>query len=108
MSYNSPIKIIAKKLTSKIEDDIMSVVQSYDIEVDKERLLQCLQHDYAQYERGYRDGKDFRHDKGVKPYKDGTRWHCGECFVAIGRYWKFCQYCGQKIGWDEVKNENVE
>lgn len=103
--YESPIRIIEGELTTKIEDGIMQVVQSYGIEVDKAELMRALRHDRWQYEKGYDDGKASRYFE-VKPYKNGTRWHCGECSTAIGRYWKFCQNCGQKIEWEEVSDES--
>lgn len=105
MSYESPIRIIEGKLTSQIENDIIRVVQSYGIEVNKAELLRALQYDRDQYDDGFKDGKNYRYYEGVKPYFDGNRWHCGECSIAIGRYWKFCQYCGQKIGWDKVDDD---
>lgn len=107
MSYESPIRIIAGNMTTKIEDGIMSVVQSYGIEVDKAELMRALQYDRGQYEKGYDDGKVTRIFEGVKPYKYGKRWYCGECSTAIGRFWHFCQYCGMKIKWDEVDDENA-
>lgn len=107
MSYESPIQIIAGNMTTKIEDDIMSVVQSFGIEVDKDELMRALQYDRGQYEKGFDDGRKDRFCHAVQPYKDGKRWHCGQCSIAIGRYWRFCQFCGQKIGWDEVTDENA-
>lgn len=104
MSYNSPIRIIEGELTTKIEDDIMSVVQSYGIDVDKAELKRALRYDREQYEKGFDDGRKDRFCHSVKPYKDGNRWHCGQCSIAIGRYWRFCQFCGQKIGWEEVSD----
>lgn len=106
MSYESPINLILKSATEKLEHDILKAVQTYYIDVNKDELGRALKYDREQYEKGYRDGKNFRHYEGVKPYKDGNRWHCGECSTAIGRFWKYCQYCGQKIGWDEVSDEN--
>lgn len=105
MSYESPIRVIAGEITTKVEDSIMTVVQSYGVEVDKAELMKALQYDRAQYEKGFEDGKNYRYCEGVKPYFDDNRWHCGECSIVIGRYWKFCQFCGQKIGWEEVSDE---
>lgn len=56
MSYESPIKIIADELKTKMEGDVMTTIQSYDITVDKEALLKALEYDRNQYEEGYRDG----------------------------------------------------
>lgn len=86
MSYESPIRIIEGKLTTRIEDDIMTVVKSYGIEVDKAELERALRYDREQYEKGYRDGKNSRYCEGVKPYFDDNRWHCGECLTAIGSH----------------------
>lgn len=105
MSYESPIRIIEGELTTRIEDDIMTVVNSYGIEVDKVELVRALRYDRDQYEKGYRDGKNFRLSESAKPYKDGARWRCGECSTAVSRFWKFCQHCGMKIRWDEVTDE---
>lgn len=105
MSYEGPIRIIEGKLTSKIEDDIMTVVKSYGIEVDKDELVRALRYDREQYDKGFDDGRADRFFHSVKPYKDGKRWRCGQCSIAISRYWRFCQFCGQKIGWDEVSDE---
>ena len=44
----------------------------------------------------------------AKPYKDElipTRWLCGACGSAVGKFWKYCQHCGTKIDWS-VKNDN--
>lgn len=108
MSYESPISIYAKDISTQLEDEVLKVIQSYSISINREELIRALRYDREQYDKGYRDGKNFRHYEGVKPYKSGTRWYCGECSVCIGRFWKYCQYCGQKIGWDEVNLENNE
>lgn len=107
MSYESPIDIIMKSTTEKMEHDIMAVVQSYYIDVDKDELLRALRYDREQYEKGFNDGRKDHFCHSVKLYKDGKRWYCGRCSKAIGRYWRFCQFCGQKIGWDEVSDEYV-
>ena len=107
MSYESPISIYAKDVSTQLEDEVLKVIQSYSIFINREELIRALKYDRDQYDKGFEDGKNYRYCEGVKPYFKGNRWHCGECSVAIGRYWKFCQYCGQKIGWDEVENEDA-
>jgi len=107
MSYESPVRIIVGEMTSKIEDDIMQVVKSYGIEVNKAELMRALQYDRDQYEKGYQDGEAHRIHEGEKPYKDGARWRCGRCSIAVSRFWHFCQYCGMKIKWDEQTDENT-
>ena len=104
--YESPIRIIERELTSKVENDIMRVVQLYGIDIDKAELMRALQYDRGQYEKGFDDGRKDRFHS-VKPYKDDKRWHCGQCSIAIGRYWRFCQFCGQKIGWEEMSDDNA-
>ena len=105
MSYDSPIRIIERNMTEKLEDNVMNVIQSYGIDVDRVELLKALNYDRDQYEKGYRDGKNDRYNSPVKPFKIGNRWHCGECSTAVGRFWAFCQKCGSKINWEGAKNE---
>lgn len=50
--YDSPIKIIQKALETKMENDIFTAVQHYDIDVDKEELIKALRYDRDQYEKG--------------------------------------------------------
>lgn len=88
MSYESPISIYAKDVATQLEDEVLKVVQSYSVFVNREELIRALRYDREQYDKGYRDGKDFRQYEGVKPYKSGNRWHCGECSTVIGRFWK--------------------
>lgn len=107
MSYESPIRIIVRDLETKMENDVFQVAQSYGIEVDEDELMRALRYDRGQYEKGFDDGRKDRFCHQIKPYKDGKRWHCGQCSIAISRYWRFCQFCGQKIGWEEVENEDA-
>ena len=55
--YKSPIEIIQGEMNSQLEDDIVRVVQGFDINVDKEELIRALNYDRQQYEKGYADGK---------------------------------------------------
>ena len=55
--YKSPIEIICGDIQKQIDNDIYRVVQKYDIKVDKNELIQALQYDRDQYEKGYADGK---------------------------------------------------
>ena len=54
--YKSPIEIIQKGFTTKIEDDVCKAVWEYGISVDKEELIKALRYDREQYEKGYADG----------------------------------------------------
>ena len=66
MSYESPIKIISDELKTKMEGDVMTMIQSYGITVDKEALVKALEYDRNQYEEGYRDGYN---DAVINEYK---------------------------------------
>ena len=55
LTYNSPIKLIYDKMTMNIEDEIVTVVQRVNINVDKEELIKALEYDRGQYEKGYAD-----------------------------------------------------
>ena len=58
--YKSPIEIICGDIQKQIDNDIYRVTQKYDIRVDKNELIQALQYDRDQYEKGYADGvKEF-------------------------------------------------
>lgn len=53
--YESPVRLIASQFETKIENDVMSVIQNYDIQVDKDELIKALNYDRQQYDKGYRD-----------------------------------------------------
>ena len=90
--YQSPIEIIWHELQMKMDADILTAVQSYDIRVDKEELLRALAYDRDQYAKGasdkylemIRDGyapvvrcKDCTFfEKDVEYYPDGTKDLC--------------------------------
>ncbi len=54
--YESPINIIQGQMETSLENDIMSVVQRYGIDVNKDALICALQYDRNQYEKGYKEG----------------------------------------------------
>ena len=69
--YKSPIEIICADMQKQIDNDIYRVTQKYEIKVDKNELIQALQYDRDQYEKGYADGvKEFAEkiDKYLKRY----------------------------------------
>lgn len=45
MSYDSPIRIIERNMTEKLEDNLMSVIKSYGIDVNRAELLRDLNYD---------------------------------------------------------------
>ena len=54
--YESPIKIIAGKIQTQIDDEIYRAVQNVGINVDREELLKALEYDRGQYEKGWEEG----------------------------------------------------
>ena len=55
--YESPITMIANQVETKIENDVMTAIQHYDIQVDKDELIKALNYDRQQYDKGYRDAQ---------------------------------------------------
>lgn len=53
--YETPVKLIVSQFETKIENDVMSVIQNYGIQVDKDELIKALNYDRQQYEKGYAD-----------------------------------------------------
>ena len=84
MSYQSPIEIIYGEVQTKLEGDVLKVIQGYDITVDKNELLKALNYDRDQYHKGWSDGyvqanADIVRCKDCKWYDalDNTReWEC--------------------------------
>lgn len=56
--YDSPITLIASQMETKIENDVMSTIQRYGIDINKEELIKALDYDHKQYQEGYRKGYD--------------------------------------------------
>ena len=55
--YASPIALtVAKEIITAFDDNIVKVLQKYDIDVDKDELIKALEYDRDQYEKGYFDG----------------------------------------------------
>lgn len=115
MSYQSPIDVIYGDMQTKLEGDVLKVIQNYDIKVDKDELLKALTYDRDQYHKGWSDGwvnakwdiircKDCKHfakwDKNVAP---DTGYYCTRpnqqsCNLVPEDY---CSYAERK---DEVEN----
>lgn len=59
--YESPmtatIQNIAYQAANDLNNQIMNVLFSYDIKVDKEELIKALAYDRDQYDKGYADAK---------------------------------------------------
>ena len=53
--YDSPIRMIAGEIETKMENDTLMAIHRYGIDVDKEELIKALAYDRGQYEKGYAD-----------------------------------------------------
>ena len=60
MSWESPIDVytITNEMATALDDEIVTVVQRFGFDVNKEELTKALQYDRGQYEKGYADGKN--------------------------------------------------
>lgn len=70
MGYNSPIDIIYGQVQMDFDGKVVSAVQQFDINVDREELIKALQYDRGQYEKGYADGCKETADKFATMLKD--------------------------------------
>lgn len=105
MNYESPIEIVYGEMKNQLENDVYSVVQSYSIKVDKDKLIKALEYDREQYLKGYADAKaelELKKGKWIydteRVWHDGgiyTQYHCSECgFQIIGSLYNYCPFCG--------------
>lgn len=56
MTYKSPVETISQQVQAKFEGDVMELIHSYGINVDKDELIKALQYDRDQYRKGFADG----------------------------------------------------
>lgn len=76
--YASPIAVeIARKQEEDLEKAIYTVLEAYNITVDKDELLKALSYDRGQYEAGYKAGYEAAQSIDAQPVKNG-RW--SECW----------------------------
>ena len=106
--YQSPIEIIYDKLTAdfniQLEKNVMSAVQRYSINVDRDELIKALNYDRRQYEAGYRTAMlRYKAPRGEWITDDWSKIiECNLCkgaapiCVTSGEQYKsnFCPICG--------------
>ena len=63
MTYKSPVETIRQQVQAKFEGDVMELIHSYGINVDKDELIKALQYDRDQYRKGFADGRKGMMDK---------------------------------------------
>lgn len=107
--YESPITIIAGQVETKFENDCMSMIQSYGIDINKDELIKALMYDRDQYRKGY--------EAGVRSVRTPAYWiaertdyshydyTCSNC-GASSHYYKslYCHRCGARMT-DVVQDE---
>lgn len=54
--YESPVKLIQKSFDSAIEDKVITLIQEYDVTIDKDELIKALNYDRNQFSLGYGSG----------------------------------------------------
>lgn len=107
--YESPITMIASQVETKIENDVMTAVQHYDIQVDKEELIKALAYDRGQYEKGYAD----RGNKIVPVVLEMNEGHAirqinaylDKATQTIYANWITVE-CAEAIGWKIKEGDN--
>lgn len=84
--YESPIRMIVGEMKTKMDNDTLTAIQRYGIDVDKEELIKALNYDRGQYEKGYADACNNKNLWNV---------HQIACMLAeIFQDRCACNYCG--------------
>lgn len=99
MTYISPIEI-AEKMSNQIEKDIIEVVLSYGIKVDKDELVKALSYDRKQYEIGYADGQRAGKRTAKATRRPGAffyRCECGYALCCEKNDMNYCPQCGARL-----------
>ena len=103
-SYISPIDIIVDKMQTKMEDDLVKVVQNYGFNVDKDELAKALRYDRDQYEKGYDDcRRSFLLGKRGEWIPNGLKfpsayYTCSYCGCSSNLRTDYCSRCGAYMG----------
>ena len=112
MSYISPIEI-AQKMSNQVENDIMQVIFSFGIKVDKAELIKALAYDRGQYEKGFAEGQ-MAGERTAKVKDTGRKnlYKCGKCgqyfhHTEFGIPVTYCPDCGARLDW-RVENERFD
>lgn len=105
----SIIELVIKDVQTKYEKDIMSIIQQFDVNIDKPRLVKALTNAKEFYEEGYLDGlasvKDFNDIEDVtEEYKNMIELFANDFDLAVkgkipwGTLSKFTKYI-----YDDIK-----
>ena len=72
--YKSPIEIITENVKMEVDNGVYKAVTQYGVDVDRDELIKALSYDREQYEKGFRDGYNWRGSEIVR-CKDCKKWH---------------------------------
>lgn len=64
--YQPIIEVFMDEMKMQHECEILKAVQKVGVVVDKEELIKALAYDRGQYEKGYQDGLDKKHERLAK------------------------------------------
>ena len=105
--YHSPIELIVGEINTQFENDCVTMIQNYGIDINKEELVRALNYDRDQYHKGFQDAKELYEPKKGKwiDHSDETilfggvtytpPFTCSECGkTALNEPWWYCPNCG--------------
>ena len=108
MSYINPIEIVERTISNEAENNIMQVIFSYGVKVDKAELIKALAYDRGQYEKGFAEGQ-MAGERTAKVKTTGKKnvygcCKCGQYFhrTEFSSFVKYCSRCGARLDWSEV------
>ena len=62
LSYQPVINILQGNLREQVEGDVIHIIQSYGIDIDKDELVKALKYDRDQYRKGFAHGSKLKTD----------------------------------------------
>ena len=96
MSWESPIDVytITNEMATALDDEIVTVVQRFGFDVNKEELTKALLYDRDQYRKGYEDGRPPKGEWEVIDEAEPRRYGCSVCKILSWDMSNFCPHCG--------------
>ena len=102
MSWESPIDVytITSEMETALDDEIVTVVQRFGFDVNKEELTKALLYDRGQYEKGFADGRPKKGEwidkSGAVTYPFWDRYTCSVCGKSADAS-PYCPNCGAEM-----------
>lgn len=96
MSWESPIDVVYEEVGRTFEGAVLESVQRVGIKVDRKELIQALNYDRKQYEKGYTDGEYAAKAHG---FWEGylNDWRCSVCWRFGIEDYEYCPWCGARM-----------